>query len=325
MCGRACVSGVCVRVPRDATTVVSVFACVCRGTQRRHDDGDDRNRYPDASLTSLGVEQGLTTGAVLEDVAFDYIVTSPMTRCLETCILLCQHGESTQVNNKRGRVKLGIGPCPVVVCPEAREFCSDPLAVGNVGSSPAVLQRRFRNFQALFDLDAVESIDDLILDEDESSSSSSSSSGSDSVGDGSGDSGSGISGSDDDADADGPAGGGSKEHRRREQQKRRLKGQQQQQQQQKQRRRQQRQRVIPRCKSLPDDWCPVEAEWQFQDRCHRFRRWLGRRFPPGSKVLVISHGQLFRAGALCVRAVPCYYRACCLWQAVPRPLWSLPW
>ena len=86
--------------------------------------------YPDASLTNLGVEQGLTTGAVLEDVEFDFIVTSPMSRALETCVLLCQHG---------GMAVRGGGPavgshCPIIICPEAREFCYASFAVGNIGT-----------------------------------------------------------------------------------------------------------------------------------------------------------------------------------------------
>lgn len=217
-------------------------------------------RYPDASLTHLGVEQGLTTGAILEDVRFDFIVTSPMTRCLETCILLCQHASPG--------VKLVGAPCPVIVCPEAREYCYGNYAVGNMGSSPAVLERRFWNYQALFDLSAVESCDDLLQEDrlngnsTDSSSSSSSSSGSDS----------------EDSEPSGCTPGLPKSTRAPRQRKRRGR------------------RVIPRVKPLPEDWCPIEAEWQFQHRCDRFRRWLGRRFPPGSKVLVISHGFVFRSG-----------------------------
>ena len=216
-----------------------------------------RRRYPDASLTHLGVEQGLTTGAILEDVRFDFIVTSPMTRCLETCILLCQHASPG--------VKLVGAPCPVIVCPEAREYCYGNFAIGNMGSSPAVLERRFWNYQALFDLSAVESCDDL-LDEDSltGSSSDSSSSGSDS----------------EDSELIGRNPGMPTSRRVP-------------------RPRRHRRRVIPRVKPLPDDWCPIEAEWQFQHRCDRFRRWLGRRFPPGSKVLVISHGFVFRSGGSC--------------------------
>eukprot|EP00750_Incisomonas_marina_P013536 INCI1746.1.p1 GENE.INCI1746.1~~INCI1746.1.p1 ORF type:complete len:1319 (-),score=172.32 INCI1746.1:288-3875(-) len=237
---------------REDAPVEIVFVRHCEGNHNAM-KSVGMGTYPDASLTHLGVEQGLTTGAILEDVRFDFIVTSPMTRCLETCILLCQHASPG--------VKLVGAPCPVIVCPEAREYCYGNFAIGNMGSSPAVLERRFWNYQALFDLSAVESCDDL-LDEDSltGSSSDSSSSGSDS----------------EDSELIGRNPGMPTSRRVP-------------------RPRRHRRRVIPRVKPLPDDWCPIEAEWQFQHRCDRFRRWLGRRFPPGSKVLVISHGFVFRS------------------------------
>jgi len=207
--------------------------------------------YPDASLTNLGVEQGLTTGAVMEDLHFDYIVTSPLSRCLETCILLCQH-EGIHAAPQ----------CPVIVCPEAREFRYHARWLGNQGTPASELQQRFWKYQTLFDLSAVESCDDLLRAAEEADMKEAS------------------------AATNSPSSDSDRKKSAVTIQRHRG-------------RKNAHHRVIPRVRPLPEDWCPIEAEWQFQYRCDRFRRWLGRRFRPGSKVLVISHGMLFRSGWSC--------------------------